>query len=145
MRSGDIVDWVSVWNLHFYTSVVQFVLLYGSEARTLKQHDGKCLQTFHMKAQYETSLHSANHLVWFYYQWFQQRADETCWPFTGRSWSDMPIWATLSTFLKNYRLIPCYSMLSTSLTSTLLQAGSVHQVDHGNMATTSHHIAGLWH
>jgi len=32
-------------------------------------------------------LHSANHLVRFYYQVFRQRADETCWPSTGRSWS----------------------------------------------------------
>jgi len=34
-----------------------------------------------------TALHSANQLVWFYYQWFHERADKTCWPFTGHSWS----------------------------------------------------------
>jgi len=35
-----------------YTSLVQSVLLYGSEAWTLKQYDEKRLQAFHMQAQH---------------------------------------------------------------------------------------------
>jgi len=37
--------------LRLYTSLVQSVLLYESEAWTLRQDDEKCLQAFHMKRQ----------------------------------------------------------------------------------------------
>ena len=45
----------------------------------------------------------------------------------------MPFWITSSCFLKKHRLIPYYSMLSTTQKEvTLKQAGSVQPVDQEN-------------
>jgi len=60
--------------------------------------------------------------------------------------ADMPFWAAPSVFLKKHRLIPCYSMLSTSQK----WKSPCSRLEESTRSTTedratSHRRSGLWH
>jgi len=113
-----------------------------SEARTLKQDDEKRLQAFDMKAQ----CHILR-LAWYDFitsDSFREQTKLVDLLLVILADHIHDILGHIIHLLKKHQLIPCYSTLSTPQTEvTLQQAGSVHQVDHGKMATTSHRRSGL--
>jgi len=108
---------------------VQFVLLYGPEAWTLKQDDEKCLQTFRMKAQ-----RCILQISWYDFITNDSMREQTKLVDPSLVVADRRH-ANLGHIIRlpeETLLIPCYSMLSTSLkVVTLQKAGSIHPVDHG--------------
>ena len=84
----------------------------------------------------------------FYYQWFRQRADETCWPSVGHSWSQTCHFGPRHP--SSWRNTP-HTMLQhvTNVTNgSHFAAGWIEASSRStmeNMAAASHRGSGLWH